>query len=42
MEEYFKGFEEDLYIPSLTEEGIKYTKVDKELANEAVFKGYLS
>lgn len=42
MTEYFEGFTEDLYIPSIGENGIEYTWVDKNLMNEAVLKGYMS
>lgn len=39
MEEFF---ETDMYIPSIGENGVEYTKVDKQLANEAANLGYLS
>lgn len=42
MVEYFKPFTEDLYIPSVGENGMEYTWVDKDLMNEAVFRGYMS
>lgn len=41
-EGFFTGFTEDQYIPSIGEQGIEYTKLDKDLLNEAIFKGYMS
>jgi hypothetical protein len=39
-------FKEDIYIPSISlsidnKQEVKYTKVSKELANEAIEKGYM-
>jgi hypothetical protein len=47
MVEYFKGFDTDVYIPSISmndrgEQEINYTFVSKELANQAVFSGWFS
>jgi hypothetical protein len=39
MKEFFKT---DIYIPSIGEKGVEYTKVDKDFANEAANLGYLS
>lgn len=38
----FVPFEEDVFIPSIGINGLTYTKVDKELWNEAVLSGWMS
>jgi hypothetical protein len=38
----FEPFTEDVFIPSIGEDGIKYTRVDKDLFNEAVLSGWMS
>lgn len=39
---YFEGFGSDVYIPSIGPEGINYTWVSEELADEAVYSGWMS
>lgn len=43
MTKYFEPFTEDVYIPSIGEAGeAHYTKIDKELFNQAVMSGWMS
>ena len=41
-QKYFEPIDTDICIPSINENGIAYTKVSKELFNEAVLKGFMS
>jgi hypothetical protein len=38
----FEDFTEDLYIPSIGENGVNYTWISKEGMNEAVRSGWMS
>lgn len=38
----FTPFTEDVNIPSIGKNGVKYTKIDKDLWNEAILSGWMS
>lgn len=42
MVEYFVPVKEGVYIPSISAEGVVYTRVSAELWNEAVLSGAMS
>lgn len=39
---YYTPFTEDVFIPSVGENEIHYTKIDKDLWNEAVLSSWMS